>query len=535
MTAKNTSIYKVRDTEGRVQAEHHHVKKGNDKDCYWRLPDSDKWGLQGRGLETLPLYGAHMADGWEPDGPVIVAEGEKAAQALIDAGFDAVGTVTGASLTPGPETLEVLRDRVAILFSDNDDAGRAHMQRVAEGLQGVAAEVLVYTWHEAPEKGDAADHPAILSGDRKALDRLLQDFMEAPRWEPSKPPRRTMTAAELLGMELPEVRWAVPDLLPQGVTILAGKPKLGKSWLALDLCVAVAAGGYALGKKKVEWGSALYLGLEDNTRRLKSRLKKLLGEQDAPDGLEVSTDWLRLNEGGAEALDAWLIEHPDARLVVIDTLAKVRPASRGHNVYADDYASLERLLPIAAKHGVAIVVVHHTRKMAAADPLDELSGSTGLSGGVDGVLVLRRDRGRADAYLSVTGRDIEEEAELALTWDQTLASWTLAGDADDYRVSRERATVLDVMAAGEPMTPTQVAELIESAKPNAMKKLLRSMAQDGQLTNDGGRYSLPNHGNPGNPGNRRDEGRETRNGYRESRVTTGTTVTADGECLEGMG
>src|SRR5829696_6178420 len=226
----------------------------------------------------------------------------------------------------------------------------------------------------------------------------------------------TVSAADLMAAELPPVRWGVRGVLPEGVTLLAGKPKLGKSWLALGICVAVASGGVALGTRQVEWGEVLYLALEDNRRRLQKRLGKMLREP-APEGLEMATAWPKLDEGGVEALKSWLGEHPEARLVAVDTLAKTRPRTRGQNVYQEDYAALEELLPLAAEHGVAIVVVHHTRKMAAADPLDEISGSTGLTGGVDGALVLKRDRGRADAYLHVTGRDIEEEQELALRWD----------------------------------------------------------------------------------------------------------------------
>jgi RecA-family ATPase len=233
-----------------------------------------------------------------------------------------------------------------------------------------------------------------------------EEFKKAPKPE-------TVTAADLMAAELPPVRWGVRGVLPEGVTLLAGKPKLGKSWLALGLCAAVGAGGVALGTRQVEQGDVLYLALEDNRRRLQKRLGKML-RGPAPEGLEIAISWPKLDEGGVEALEAWLREHREARLVVVDTLAKIRPRTRGQNVYQEDYAALEELLPLAAEHEVAIVVVHHTRKMAAADPLDEISGSTGLTGGVDGVLVLKRDRGKADAVLHVDGRDIEEPAEYAL-------------------------------------------------------------------------------------------------------------------------
>ena len=225
------------------------------------------------------------------------------------------------------------------------------------------------------------------------------------------------TATELMEMELPPVTWVVPDVLPEGVTILGGKPKMGKSWMAYGLAVSVATGGVALGNKQVERGEALYLALEDNPRRLRKRLGKVLRGDPAPEGLDIWTRLPRLDAGGVAAIEGWLVEHPDARLVVVDTLAKVRPRQRGQHLYSEDYAALERLLPLAADHGVSILVVHHLRKMDADDPLDTISGSTGLSGGVDGTLILKRERGKADAYLHVDGRDVEEPVELALRWD----------------------------------------------------------------------------------------------------------------------
>jgi hypothetical protein len=305
----------------------------------------------------------------------------------------------------------------------------------------------------------------------------------------------TVSAADLMAAELPPVRWVVPGVLPEGVTLLAGKPKLGKSWLALGICVAVASGGVALGTKQVERGEVLYLALEDNRRRLQKRLGKMLSGP-APDGLEMATAWPKLDEGGVEALSAWLEERPDARLVAVDTLAKTRPRTRGQNVYQEDYSALEELLPLAAEHGVAVVVVHHTRKMAAADPLDEISGSTGLTGGVDGVLVLKRDRGKADAVLHVDGRDIEEPAEYALKWDAGTAGWTIAGDAEEYRMSEERKAILGVLAeSGEFLSPSEVGDILDKPR-NTIKQRLWRMAQDGQVENRNGRYGIThNHDN----------------------------------------
>jgi hypothetical protein len=309
----------------------------------------------------------------------------------------------------------------------------------------------------------------------------------------------TVTAADLMAADLPEVRWIVPDILPEGVIILGGKPKMGKSWLALGLGVTVASGGVALGVKPVEQGDVLYLALEDNRRRLQKRLKKLL-TVEAPPRLHIATEWPRMDDGGAEMLGRWLDEHPEARLIVVDILKKVRPKASVHrSVYEADYEALEAMQRLAGEYGVALLVVHHLRKLGAADPLDELSGSTGLSGGADGILVLKRDRGRADAYLHVTGREIEEEAELALSWDANLATWTLAGDAEEYRISEERQGVLGVLTkAGGAISPKDIAEALEKSV-GSVKVLLGEMVKAGQVDNSSyGKYSLPSD-NPYSP------------------------------------
>ena len=188
MEATTTTVYKIRDAEGRVRVEHHHIRKGPDqKECPWKLPDSEKWGLDGLPIAQLPLYGAHDVDDYDPDDLIILVEGEKARDALAHTDyFSCLGTICGASATPSSEVLEVARDRRICLWPDNDDQGRAHMERIAERLQGVAAEILWYEWPEAPEKGDAADHPWVVEGNRKLYDRLLTELESAPKWRPTK-------------------------------------------------------------------------------------------------------------------------------------------------------------------------------------------------------------------------------------------------------------------------------------------------------------------------------------------------------------
>jgi len=274
--------------------------------------------------------------------------------------------------------------------------------------------------------------------------------------------------------------------------------------MALGIGVAVASGGTALGGKLVEQGSVLYLALEDNPRRLQGRLRKVLVGEKPPRNLVLTDRWPRLGEGGLEAIEAWLISHPDARLVIVDTLEKIRPKGAGRNVYREDYEAVEPLLSLAARYNVAVLVVHHLRKGSADDPLDEVSGSHGLTGGVDGVLVLKRERGRADAFLFVTGRDIEQERELALSWDPGTAVWRIAGDAEEYRGSKERAEIVECLrSAAGPMGPKEVSDVL-GKDYNATKQLLWKMSNDGDLRSVGsGKYVVT--GNFDNRDNRHAE------------------------------
>jgi hypothetical protein len=317
------------------------------------------------------------------------------------------------------------------------------------------------------------------------------------------PPRvAVMSAAALMRQTFPEPRSAVPGVAPEGASVLAGGSKLGKSWIVLGLSIAIAAGGYALGKIRVEQGDVLYLALEDGPRRVQKRLRAILGDEPAPERLAIATTWPRLDDGGLEALEDWLREHPHARFVVIDTFKRVRPRE-AHNrrLYDLDYEAVQLVQQLALKYHVAIWIVHHTRKHDAEDPLDLISGSTGFTAGLDGAYVLRRARGAADAELVGVHRDLTEDLALALRWDAQTRSWTLLGEAAEQRRSKARQEVLDALAAaGEPLAPKMLAEVL-GKKDGTVRKLMWEMTRDGELAvGDDGRYA-PKPANSGNGGN----------------------------------
>jgi DNA-binding transcriptional ArsR family regulator len=380
--------------------------------------------------------------------------GEEDALRLMEAAWNVAGA---ADREAHRDLAGIVRDTARNLASGAEVVGGGRLEELSPGVRRLLARWWGWAQDRAREEG---------ATEERARNKAHSAFS---------------SVAELMARQIPPVRWVVPGMVPEGVALLAGKPKLGKSWLALGLCVAVASGGVAFGNVRVEKGAALYLALEDNERRLQFRLKKILAGEEVPEDLHYSVECPRLGEGGAEAMEGWLRSRPDARLVVIDTLAKIRPRQRrGANAYQEDYEALEALLPLAARHNVAMLVVHHLRKMAASDPLDEVNSSIGLTGGVDGAIILKRERTRADATLFVAGRDVEEEKEFALRWDQNTAGWALVGDAGEYRLSQERAAILDLLrrSAPEPLGPKAIAEALD--KPySAVTTLLQKLVRDG--------------------------------------------------------
>lgn len=304
--------------------------------------------------------------------------------------------------------------------------------------------------------------------------------------------RTSWTADELMAADFPEPRWAVEGVICEGVNLVAGPPKVGKSWLSLGLGLAIAGGEPAFGSIATVAGPVLYLALEDTARRLQSRMRKLLAGKPAPRGLTLATECPPLADGGDKAIAGWLDRNPDARLVVIDVLAKVRGhESTAGSQYAADYAAIGRIKRIADHYGVAVLVVTHVRKAAADDFLATVSGTNGIAGAADAVLVLQRGRNNADGQLHVTGRDVEE-CEYALSFDTAHGAWNmLEGPAIDHLVADTRAAILRYLRENPGSQPKAIATATGLSYDN-VKQTCPRMADDGQLTKDGtGRYFVP--------------------------------------------
>jgi predicted ATP-dependent serine protease len=306
-------------------------------------------------------------------------------------------------------------------------------------------------------------------------------------------PVTSWTADELMAMSFPEPTWAVPGIIAEGVNLLAGPPKVGKSWLSLNLGIAIAGGHPALGSIDVEPGPVLYLALEDTPRRLQSRMRKVLAGRRAPSALTLDTYCPALPAGGVDYIAGWLGEHTDARLVVIDVFTKVRGMPPGGvSAYEADYAAIGHVKRLADGYGVPVLLVHHVRKAASDDFLTEVSGTNGLAGAADAVLVLKRGRAEADGVLHVTGRDVTEN-DYAMTFDADAGAWRLLdGPAEDHLMNDTRAMIARFVREHlDGRKPKEIAEALQ-LNPNTVRQTCTRMAADGQLhAGTGGTYYPP--------------------------------------------
>jgi AAA domain/IclR helix-turn-helix domain len=304
---------------------------------------------------------------------------------------------------------------------------------------------------------------------------------------------RIVSAATLRTKVFEPIRFCVPRYIPPGCGILAGRPKLGKSWLMLDVGLAVASGGSCLNQIIPEEGDVLYLALEDNERRLQSRMTRILGfAQEWPERFHYATEWRRAAAGGLDDIRDWIERSEKPRLIVVDVLAMFRSPRGGKQTpYDADFEAIHELQKIAAETDVAIVIVHHLRKGAAdTDPFDKISGTLALSGAADTVLILDRDSNGTTLY--GRGRDIEE-FETALQFDRTTCRWRAQGEAAEVRRTDQRSAILSALEQSEePLSPADIAEATGMARNN-VKQLLLKMVKAGQvLKAEGrGRYMHP--------------------------------------------
>ena len=241
----------------------------------------------------------------------------------------------------------------------------------------------------------------------------------------NKPKLTVIDGETLMDTRLEPTRFCIDTLLPQGITILGGAPKIGKSWWVLDLCIRIAK-GESVWDMPTAKGTTLYLCLEDTLRRVQERLNCIT--DDVPSNAFFATAAHTIAEGLCDEIRAFVKEHPDTVLVAIDTFQIVRN-SGADSSYGNDYDEIRQMKRLADELNISLLLVHHLRKQGDSDPLNKLSGTTGIVGAVDSVFVLDKSkRGESLATLVCTGRDFEYR-QLELKFSSKDFVWELKSDS----------------------------------------------------------------------------------------------------------
>lgn len=438
------------------------------------------------GLGNTPTVLYHLPEMLiaKADGDTIYfVEGEKDADKLWDYGFVATTNPMGAGKWK-PQYTQTLEDCKVVIIPDKDKAGKDHAEAIAKILRGKAKSIKII---DLPDIEGIAVKDVydwfVAGGDEQALRELVANTPEHTKLP-------IITAKGLMAKHFEPVRWIVPTLIPSGVSMLGGKPKVGKSWLDLDVAISVAGGGMPFGSNfQCDQRPVLLLSLEDGERRLQGRLRDM--DRTIPDALTLAFKWQRLDTGGMEDIDEWAAANNYNGLIIIDTLKRVRPTEQqGKTLYGQDYDAVAPLLDYHNKHnGIDFWVNHHLNKREdkqTTDVTDLISGSTGLTGALDNVLILQRRRGETEGTLDIISRDAGDR-KIALEWQAPF--WIFKGDATQYEISKERLEILDYLAKQPDSTPKDIAETL-GKKRGSIRFLLSAMRGDDEIVETDGKYNV---------------------------------------------
>lgn len=318
------------------------------------------------------------------------------------------------------------------------------------------------------------------------IDQLLKEGgfdIKEIKPEKAKEIIQLVDAKQVQEMTLEEINWIVRDLLPEGLVILAGRPKIGKSWMALDIAVAVARGFNTMGFFETNRSSVLYIPYEDNFRRLKSRLQMIITggiSEVAPSNLfypKDNFDFPKLNENGVEEIEKLLDANHDIKLVVIDTLGRgiADKGRKDRSIFNADYDLSAKLQKMAISRKICVLLLHHTRKEKTENVFDQIAGSTGLTAGVDTMLVLREKN--KEHLLHVTGRDVVE-SEYSVEFDENGCVWRVTGKATEVKLTAEREEIYELIRTySRAMRTGEIADALGKTKSN-ISKMLGKMVKD---------------------------------------------------------
>lgn len=478
-----------------------------------RRPDPEdptKWEWNLKGIQPIP-YNLRECLAAPLDQLIYVVEGEKDVETLRKHGLVATCNHGGAGKWYNHHS-KWFKNRKMVVLCDGDEPGLKHQRIVADSLVPIVCFVLrvppfkgvkdVSDWFKLGHKPEELEEIVSQLAPDTKKDTVPQDSQKEVKQTTILPSYSYISGKDLMAKEIDPPVWVIPGLICEGLCIFAGKPKSGKSWIALEMGMAVASGQRALGLGKCDRGSVLILSLEDSERRIQDRMHLLGGQYLDAESLAR----LRIVVAQAISLaeiDEWLSVAKNPKMVVIDTFGRWRePQEKQQSLYDYDTQAASALQKLALKHKVCVCLVHHTRKATdEADPLVEISGSFGLSGAADTILVMRRKRSADVAELFVTGRDIDEarhrmEFKREVDAEDPLehAGWQITGqiDEDQPTIEGARRRIIEVLKLeGKAMKLSDIVAAT-GVSPSWLSRLATRMAREGLLFKpETGYYDLP--------------------------------------------
>lgn len=441
-----------------------------------------------RGIQRIPIDGgkkrawkrSNMADGvlsikGESGAPEIVCE------AVID-GLSAklVNDEYGIFILFSASTTKKLKNNSLqnpVLFFDNDDPGKKATEKAAAILPNARA----VDWSLGP-KGCKDINDLLRGGHQETIYKMVS------KAQPCRPKAKTDfqwdCLSDLQHKEFPEPKWIIPGFLAEGSTILGAKPKIGKSTFAANIALSVSKGGKALGQFDVEMGSAFYISLDDTSeRRLKDRIEKMLFGSGVPwpEKFRYTTKFPRADEGGVDVLQQTVEQFPDTRVIIIDTMHKFLSGKRetSKNAYEIDTDRLTPIAEFATSAGICVLLIHHTTKTKYTDPFDMISGSIGVQGAVDDLMVMERDQ--TGFKLSMRGRTLDDR-QVVLDRDQATYTWIYKGEASEVMATDYQQTILDILKeSDDSMSPAEIKE-ITGYYAKTIKRILDRLCNSDLIT-----------------------------------------------------
>jgi len=318
-----------------------------------------------------------------------------------------------------------------------------------------------------------------------------KDYLKQIRGLAEARPKVMPTAGQLFyGQKLeslmqtyyPDPQWAVEGLLPEGCIILAGKPKHGKSYLALTWALAVAKQFKCMDHFRVSNGDVLCFSLEDYAKRVQKRMQRLYTTPSEKHTIEFFYDAPKMSNGFGERLYATLAQRTSVRLVIIDTLRCIRDAqTEQYNLYQQDSDFIGGLNKCAQDAGMTILIIHHTRKAKSDDVFEEISGTGGLRGATSANMVLEETQGEADGMLKIEGKDFEHRLNVALKRKED-GSWTYVGEGEVYQLRANKRSVLKAIETlGDSANPKDIWTESGIASFGTVRSMLARMASLGEV------------------------------------------------------